>query len=72
MEKFFLNNHSVLEVFSTGGFPLEEASELGYRYDKGIIYRINCVNVFYIFLFLLIIVITILFLLCIIPSSTLH
>jgi hypothetical protein len=38
MEKFCLVNHFVLELFSVGGFPLEEASELGYRDNKGIIF----------------------------------
>jgi hypothetical protein len=59
MEKFCLENHFLLELCFVGGFPLKEASELGYRYNKGIIYGINCVSVLYILLFLLIIVIVI-------------
>jgi hypothetical protein len=55
MEIFCLENHFVLDLWSTRGFPLEEASELGYRDNKGIIYGINCVIVLYIVLFMLII-----------------
>jgi hypothetical protein len=72
MEKFCLENHFVLELCSVGGFPLEEASELGYRDNKGIIFGINCVIVLSIFLFLLTIVIKIIFLLYIITSGTLR
>jgi hypothetical protein len=51
MEKFCLENHFVLELCSVGGFPLEEASELGYRDNKGIIFGINCVIVLSFFSF---------------------
>jgi hypothetical protein len=65
MEDFCLENHFVFELCCTRGFPLKEASELGFLYNKGIISGINCVIVLYIFLFLLMIVITILLMLCI-------
>jgi hypothetical protein len=34
MEEFCLENHFVFELYSTGGFPLEEASELGFDIIK--------------------------------------
>jgi hypothetical protein len=30
MEEFCLENYFVIELYSAGGFPLEEASELGF------------------------------------------
>jgi hypothetical protein len=30
MEEFCLENHFVFELYTTRGFPLEDASELGY------------------------------------------
>jgi hypothetical protein len=55
MEKFCLENHFVLELYFVGGCPFEEASQLGFGDNKGIIYGIDCVIMLSIFLFLLII-----------------
>jgi hypothetical protein len=38
MEEFCLENHFVFEILFVGGFPLEEASQMGFLYNKGIIY----------------------------------
>jgi len=38
MKKGYLVNHFLLELYSAGGLPLEEASELGYRDNKVIIF----------------------------------
>jgi len=66
MEKFCPENHFLFELYFSIGFPLEEESEIGFLYNKCIIYGINYVNALYIFFFSSIIVITILFFLCII------
>jgi hypothetical protein len=66
MEELCLENHFVFEIFFVGGFSLKEESELGFLYNKGIIYGFNYVIVLYIFLFFLILSITIPFLLYII------
>jgi hypothetical protein len=50
MEKIYLEKHFVFKLYSAEGCPLEETSELGYRYNKGTISIINCVIVIYIFL----------------------
>jgi hypothetical protein len=72
MENVCLVNSFILELFSVGGFHLEEASELLYQDNKGIIFCINCFIVLTVSFFLLTIVITIVFFLCIFPSSNLQ
>jgi hypothetical protein len=45
MKKGCLVNPFVIELCYVGRCPLKEASEFGYRDNKGIIFQINCVIV---------------------------